>query len=170
MSVELVDEHRRHRRTLWRMVLMYTPATVAAAAIASISIVSLVQGRLGAAFPALLLVAVTGALAYQSIAAARDLRAVPTFTRGPILSRWTKGQLLVFFRAHHLRLDRGVFTVRPEAYVHLDRGDVVEIHHWPHSKTVIRVYRLRGRDADGDGPVEGSYEAPISASKRSGPP
>ena len=155
MSHELIGEDSGHRRTLWRMALMYTPLTVGTGALATISLLSLLGGGVGAVVPLVILAAVTGALAYQAIAALRDLAAKPTFTRGEVQRAWTKGGLLWFFRSHYLMVNRQVFVLPPEIWVQLAEGDVIECHHWPHTKTAIRVLLLQGEDKQraSDGPL-----------------
>ena len=146
MSHEVIGEDPGHRRTLLRMALMYTPLTVATAAVTAVSLVSLLDGAVGAVIPLVILGAVTAALGYQAVMALRDLRSEPTFTRGEIQRAWGKGGLLWFFRSHYLMVNRQVFVLPPEIWVQLAEGDVVECHHWPHTKTTIRVLLLKGDD------------------------
>ncbi len=142
----MIGEDPGHRRTLQRMALMYTPLTVAAAVIAAISLVSVLDGALGAIIPLVILGAVTLALGYQAITALRDLRSEPMFTRGEVQRAWAKGGVLWFFRSHYLMVNRQVFVLPPEIWVQLAEGDVVECHHWPHTKTTIRLLLLHGDD------------------------
>ena len=146
MSHEVIGENPAHRRTLLRMALMYTPLTVATGAAAAVFLLSLLDGALGAVILLLFLGAVTAALGYQAVTALRDLRSEPTFTRGEVQRAWSKGGLLWFFRSHYLMVHRKIFVLPPEIWAQLAEGDVVEIHHWPHTKTPIRVLLLRGDD------------------------
>jgi len=141
---ELMGEHPQHRRTVQRMVLIYLPLTVAASVLLLIQLLSLLGGSRGAIVPLVLIVIVWAALAFQAATALRDLRAEPMFTRGPVDRRWSKGGLLWLFRSHFLLVNRQVFVVPPEIFVQVSEGSLIECHHLPHTRTVLRVLLLRG--------------------------
>ena len=145
---ELMGEDPRHRRTLRRMALMYGPLTIAALLVALVPLASLLDGTGGAVVPLVLLLVVAAALAFQAVTALRDLRAEPMFTRGEVQRTWTKGGLLWFFRSHFMMVNRQVFVVPPEVWVKVSEGELVECHHWPHTRTVMRVLLLLGEDAE----------------------
>ena len=145
---ELVGENARHRRTLQRMVLMYAPLTFAALALLTVPLTSLLDGTAGAVLPLVIIAAVVIALAFQAITAARDLRSEPLFTRGEVQRAWTKGGLLWFFRSHFVMVNRQVFVLPPEMWVRVGEGEMVECHHWPHTRTVIRMLLLHGSDEE----------------------
>ena len=148
MRHEMIGEDPRHRWTLWRMLLLYVPLTVIAAALTAISLRALLDGSAGAVIPLTILVILLGAVGFQALTALRDLRSQPMFTRGEVLRTWSKGGLLWFFRSHYVMVERQVFVMPPETWVQVEAGDVVECHHWPHTKTLIRVMLLRGEDSD----------------------
>ena len=139
MPHEVIGEPPGHRRTLWRMALMYAPLTLLALALGGVSLNALLGGSGGAAIPLAILSIVTAALAHQAAAALRDLRAEPVFTRGVVTRAWTKGGLFWFFRSHYAMVGRQVFVMAPEVWVQLTEGDTIECHHWPHTRTLIRV-------------------------------
>ena len=157
---EVIGEIAGHRRTLLRMVVMYAPLTAGAGTLALVSLSAFLGGSYGAVVPLLILLLVTGAALIQLISALRDLQARPTFTRGQIRRLWTKGGLLWFFRSHYLMIDRQVFVIAPEVWVQLDDEDIVELHHWPHTRTLIRALLLKGDSGDLDNLVAGEPVSP----------
>ena len=140
---ELIQERPAHRRTVIRMALMYTPAAIAVLGVLGISIWSIVQGTFGALIPAVILGLVAAGLLFQSVAALRDLRAEPMTTTGAVRRAWSKGLILGFFRSHYVFVDRAVFDISIVAFVQVQEGDVLVVHHWPHTKTVITVHKLK---------------------------
>ena len=145
---ELVGENAAHRRTLLRMLLMYGPLTVGALALFMVPLTSLLDGTVGAVIPLLIVGALLIALAFQATMALRDLRSRPLFTRGEVQRAWTKGGLLWFFRSHFVMVNRQVFVVPPEMWVRVGEGEMVEAHHWPHTRTVIRMLLLHGSEEE----------------------
>ena len=145
---ELVGENAGHRRTLQRMLLMYGPLTLGALALLLVPLLSLLGGTVGAVIPLAIVAAMVVALAFQAVMASRDLRADPLFTRGEVQRAWTKGGLLWFFRSHFVMVNRQVFVVPPEMWVRVGEGEMVECHHWPHTRTVIRLLLLHGSDEE----------------------
>ena len=143
---ELVGEHEGHRRTLNRMLFMYIPLTFGALALGLVPLQSFLGGRGGAVIPLVIIAVLTLALAFQAVTALRDMRSQPMFTRGEVQRSWTKGGLLWFFRSHFVMVRRQVFVVPPEMWVQVGEGEMVELHHWPHTRTVIRMLLLHGND------------------------
>lgn len=145
---ELVGENTGHYRTLLRMVLMYGPLTVGALALFMVPLTALMGGTVGAVIPLFIVGALLIALAFQATMAIRDLRSQPLFTRGEVQRTWSKGGLLWFFRSHFVMVNRQVFVVPPEMWVRIGEGEMVEAHHWPHTRTVIRMLLLHGSDEE----------------------
>ena len=141
---EVIGEIAGNRRTLLRMVGMYAPLTAGAGALALVSLSAILGGSYGAIIPLVILLLVTGAALIQLISALRDLQARPTFTRGEVRRLWTKGGMLWFFRSHYLMINRQVFVMPPEVWVQLDEENIVELHHWPHTRTLVRAVLLSG--------------------------
>ena len=145
---ELVGENTAHRRTLLRMVLMYGPLAVGALALFMVPLTALIGGTVGAVIPLIIVGALLIALTFQATMALRDLRSRPLFTRGEVQRTWSKGGLLWFFRSHFVMVNRQVFVVPPEMWVRVGEGEMVEAHHWPHTRTVIRMLLLHGSDEE----------------------
>ena len=145
---ELMGELPQHRRTVQRMALMYLPLAIAAFLLMLIPLLSLLGGTRGAVVPLVLIVTVWAALTFQAATALRDLRAAPMFTRGQVERRWSKGGLLWLFRSHFLMVNRQVFVVPTEIFAQVSQGSLIECHHLPHTRTVLRVLLLRGDRAE----------------------
>jgi hypothetical protein len=162
-----LEERPKHRRTVIRQALLYTPGAVVAVVLLAISVWSIIQGSYGALIAAVILALVSLALVTQSIAAVRDLFAQPVTTTGMVRRAWTKGFLLGLVRSHYLLVGRGVFDVGVVIYSQTQDGDRLEIRHWPHSKTVISVRKL---PAERDPALEGSRRrGPEDPDSSSGP-
>lgn len=172
-GAELLEERQKHRRTVIRQALMYTPCAVLVLLLLGISLVSIASGRYGAIIPAVILGLVALALVSQSIAALRDLYAEPTTTTGTIRRAWSKGMVLGFFRSYYVLVNRAVFDVGVVVYAQVQEGDRLEVQHWPHSKTVISVRKIRadriskhasggsGPPVDREGTARGSMDAEV---------
>ncbi len=104
---------------------------------------------------------VTGGIAaltgYQTIQSLRDaLEREPRAVEGevdrvwsrfdfiPLPSRMTLSHLFTF-RSHYILVQRQIFRIEPEDFVHIERGEPVRVTYFPHANTVARVERLRGR-------------------------
>ena len=150
MRHETIGEMPSSRQKLWRMAALYVPLTVGALLLTGISLGALAGGTTGAIIPLTILLIVTGAVLFQAVTALRDLRAQPVFTRGEVLRTWSKGGVLWFFRSHYVMIKRQVFVMEPEVWIQIGEGDIVECHHWPRTKTLIRVMLLKDEDPDLD--------------------
>ena len=142
--IEVIGETPGHRGTLGRMVVMYSLLSAGGGAISLISLSAVLAGSYGALIPLTLLLLVTGAACVQFVTAALDLRAKQTFTSGEVRRLWTKGGLLWFFRSHYVMVERRVFVMSPDVWVQLSEGNTVELHHWPHTRTLIRSVLISG--------------------------
>jgi hypothetical protein len=140
---ELLEERRRHRWAVIRMAAIYTPGAVLVLLLLGISLWALAHGSIGAIVPALILGLVGTALTVQAVAALRDLFAAPTTTTGTIRRAWSKGMMLGFFRTYYVLVSKAVFDLSLVSYSQLQEGDQLEVHHWPHTKAVISVYKLK---------------------------
>ena len=143
---ELLGETDDHRRTLARMTLTYGPLTLVLLALCAVPLTAFLDGRGGALIPLAIIGVFAFAAAFQLTTALRDLRARPAFTRGEVRRAWTKGGLLWFFPSHFVMIGRrNVFVLRPDVWLQVKEGQILECHHWPHTGSVIRVWRLAVR-------------------------
>jgi len=172
-GVELLEERPKHRRTVIRQAVTYTPAAVFVLVLLGISLFSIAGGSYGAIIPAVILGLVSLALVSQSVAALRDLFGEPTTTTGVIRRAWSKGMLLGFFRSYYILVGKAVFDVGVVVNAQVQEGDRLEVQHWPHSKTVISVRKLRADrssqrtsggnspSVDSEGTARGSLDAEV---------
>jgi hypothetical protein len=144
---DVVQEETQPRRGLRRMALLHVPLAIASGAAVLWLLTLLLGGETGAIVGLTIFGLVLFATAFQSVTALRDLRAEPTRTTGIVLRKRRPGIFLMLGRTHYLRLREGAFVVSVPAYHELSEDDEVEIDHWPHTRTVIRVRLLR-RAAD----------------------
>ena len=147
MSIVTLEE-RQPRRPLMRGLLIYGPLSLPLVLGLKVGLEALFDGQRGALVPLSLLSVFSAALAYYLIIHALDLRAAPVYTRGPIERRWTKGNLLFFFRTYFVRVGGRVFAVAPGTYARVEEEEVLELHHWPRTHAVFAAYVLEGADAD----------------------
>lgn len=161
MRHEIIGEMPGSRLTLLRMVVMYALLTAGGGSISLVSLGAVLGGSYGALIPLTILVLVTGASFFQLITALLDLRAEPTFTRGQVTRLWTKGGLFWFFRSHYAMVNRQVFVMAPDVWVQIIEDNTVELHHWPHTRTLIRAVLISG---DTDELVEGVPVSPLEDS------
>jgi len=153
LAGELLEERRNHRRAVIRQAVIYTPLSIGVTALLGISLWSVVNGAYGALIAATILALIAVAVIFQSVAALRDLRAQPMATSGMVRRAWTKGMFLGFIRSHYILVQRAVFDVSIVSYTQLVEGDEVEVRHWPHTKTVIEVRKLKRASAPKTNPA-----------------
>ena len=159
--IEIIGEMPGSRLTLLRMVAMYALLTAGGGAISLVSLGAVLGGSYAALIPLSILLLVTGAAFFQLVTALLDLRAEPTFTRGEILRLWTKGGLFWFFRSHYAMINRQVFVMAPDVWLQISEANMVEFHHWPHTRTLIRAVLISG---EVDELVDGEPAAPLTGS------
>lgn len=147
MRIEVIGEAPGHRFTLLRMFAMYALLAAGGVLVSLISLGAVLGGSYGALIPLSILALITGAAFFQFVTAALDLRTRPTFTRGEVTRLWTKGGLFWFFRSHYAMVNREVFVMAPHIWIQISDGNTIELHHWPHTRTLIRAVLLSGEIA-----------------------
>lgn len=158
-GVRLLEEHSESRRLLARKLLLHAPLALAFGAIAGAALYYALTSSLGALVGAAIFGLPAFAFGYEAVTAARDLRARPMTTRGPIARMWNKGTILWMTRAYYLLVDlpssgdqereQRFFVISHEAYLQLEEGRTVEVQHWPHTNTVISIGLVEPRPARG---------------------
>ncbi|HYM14280.1 MAG TPA: hypothetical protein VEZ14_01825 [Dehalococcoidia bacterium] len=81
-------------------------------------------------------------LGYYVLQHLRDLGAQPVEREGAVTRRWSRADLLIAMQSYYISVDRTVFRVRPEDYIHMDEGARVRVVHFPHTLQVISLERL----------------------------
>lgn len=149
---EELESRSNTRRTLVRMAVSYLPLGVATTGLLLFSLSALFSGSFGALIPSIFIGIFAFAFIVEGMSAFRDLRSAGPITAvGAVRRTWSRGGLLWFFRSHYMYVGDNVYTVAPLTAVSVRTGDRVEVEHWPHTKTVVRVRLLE--------PGSG-YEAP----------
>lgn len=132
------DPVRGARASLRRTAAIY--GALLAADIAVVVYILIVRTS-GAAFVTLSFVVVVGLLlAYQVVQHVRDFGARLAETDGVIVRKWKRADLIIAWDSFYLTVDRTVFRVRPEDWIHLDEGEFVKVVHFPHTLTVVSVH------------------------------
>jgi hypothetical protein len=148
-TTHLIEERARTRRTLWRMALLYVPSALASGGLTLFALSNVLEGRWGALVGVFIVGIVAVSTGFHAIAAVRDLTAQPVVTRGRIRRMWDKGTVLWMSRSYYCLVgsteDDGekphdrVFVLSQVSSLQLEEGQSVEIEHWPHTHTVVRV-------------------------------
>ncbi len=142
MAETLIEERPNHRRALIQKAVIYLPGGSVATVLFAASVYNVVMGNLGALVAGVILGLIAFAVDYEGIAAVRDLRGAPAATVGSVARKWSKGRFAFFGRVHYLLMERRVFEVNAATAMEIREGDRVRVEHWPHTNTVIAVYRL----------------------------
>lgn len=133
------------------MAVMYVPLSVLTTVITIYALSNFLGGATGAIIPTIFLGIFAFAFTIEGTSAVRDLRSNgPVTSQGAVRRTWSRGGLLWFFRSHYAFVGDTVYTVAPLTAVSLRTGDTVEVEHWPHTKTVVRVRLLTQGSGLGD--------------------
>lgn len=137
MSDTVIEEHARHRQSVVRRALFFTPI----GALITLALLYSMTALPASIFPVIFLALGAIGVDIQAIDALRDLRATPITTTGRVSRLMHKGRFLFLGRVHYLWVGRSVFEIRPDSALVLQEGDPVEVVHWPHSHVVVRLTR-----------------------------
>lgn len=78
-------------------------------------------------------------LAYFVVQHLRDMGAAPAAREGTVTRKWSRADLIVAMQSYYITVDRTVFRVRPEDYIHLEEKMRVRVVHFPHTLHVVSV-------------------------------
>jgi hypothetical protein len=135
-------EPLRRRSYVGRMALVFSAQASFCAALVTVAVFQIVAGDSG--FVVMLVVfglsgLIVGHLASQYL---RDLKAEPVVYEGPIMRRWQKGNLLIFFMpSFYVYVAGKIFSLSRAEYGGLLDEDTVRIICYPHSLTIERLER-----------------------------
>ncbi len=155
-QAEELESRDDTQRALLRMAVTCIPLAIVAGVVGLYSLGNFLGGATGAIVPTVIIGIFTFAFAVEGVSALRDLRSEPVTSVGPVRRTWSRGGLLWFFRSHYMHVDKNVYTVKPLTAVSVHPGDTVEVDHWPHTKTVLRV-RLISHGAQSDAAGRRAY-------------
>lgn len=129
------------RASLVRSTVIY--GVLLAATLAGIAWV-IANAASGAAY---ITVALAGAIAlllgYYVLQHLRDLRAPAVEHEGAIMKKWSRADLIIAWQSYYIIVDRKVFQIQPEQFIHLEAGQRVRVVHFPHTLRVITAERVR---------------------------
>ncbi|MDP9235833.1 MAG: hypothetical protein M3P30_00290 [Chloroflexota bacterium] len=104
-----------------------------------------VNGDSGGAYVTLSVVGAVGLLlAYQAVQHLRDLNAPLAESEGAIVRKWTRADLIIAMQSYYITVDRVVFRVPPDDYIHLSEAMYVKVVHFPNTLTVVSVHEAPG--------------------------
>ena len=132
----------RRRSYIGRMALIFSALASFCAAFVTVAIFQIVTGDSG--FVVMLVVfGLTGRIILQLASQyLRDLKAEPVVYEGPIMRKWHKGNLLVFFMpSFYIYVAGKIFSLNRAEYGGLLDEDTVRIVCFPHSLTIERLER-----------------------------
>lgn len=135
------DAARSARASLIRTGLIYSAFLAVDVAV----IVYIVVARVSnAAFITLAIVAIVGLLLlYQVVQHVRDFGASPVETDGVVQRKWRRADLIIAMDSYYLTVDRTVFRVKPEDWIHIEEAMPVAVVHFPHTQSVVSVREAR---------------------------
>ena len=103
------------------------------------------SGASGAAYVTLTIVGIVGLLlgysAYQHI---RDLGGPLAESEGLVARKWSRADFIIVMQSYYIMVERVVYKLQPEDYIHLEEGMYVKIVHFPHTLSVVSVHEVRG--------------------------
>lgn len=134
------DPESAARASLFRSLLIYLIFLVLAVAV----VVYVTANRAsGAAFVTISIVGVVALLlAYQVVQHYRDMQSPLAETDGAVVRKWQRADLIVVMQSFYLTVDRTVFRVPPEDWVHIDEGMYVKVVHFPRTLTVVSIHEI----------------------------
>ena len=103
------------------------------------------SGASGGAYVTLAIIGLVGLLlGYHVLQHVRDLGAPLAESEGLVTRKWTRADLIVALQSYYVLVERVVYRVRPEDFIHLEEGMFVKIVHFPHSLNVVSVHEVLG--------------------------
>lgn len=135
------DPEPAARASLVRSLIIYTLLFAVDALVVYYIVAS---GEGGAAYVTMSIVAVVGLLlGYQAVQHYRDLRTPLAESVGVVQRKWTRADLIIAWNSYYVTVDRTVFRVRPEDYIHLDEAMYVKVVHFPNTLNVVSIHELK---------------------------
>jgi hypothetical protein len=143
------DRETVARSSLRRSLFLYS-MFLAAVVVVIVLAIDAAEGA-GSAIVISIAVVIGVLLLYQVVQHARDLNAPFVESEGVIQRKWTRADLIIFFQGHYLIIDRTVFRVPVEDYLHVEEGNYVKVVHLPHTLSVVSVHPFARPGGPDDG-------------------
>ncbi len=98
-------------------------------------------GAGGAAYVTLTVVGLVGLLiGYTAVQHIRDLGGQLAESEGMITRKWARADFIIFMQSYYIMVERTVYKLQPEDYIHLNEGMYVKVVHFPHTLNVVSVH------------------------------
>lgn len=152
----LLEQRDTPRSAIVRRSAIYVPAAIVLTVLLLLALLGLPGSILAVLLLGLAVFAVN-VEAYQGVA---DLLSDgPVTSRGRVTRRWSKSRFLFFGRVHYLLVEarpvhdgavdedrkasHRLFEVLASTALELERGDELEVVHWPHTNAIVTLRRTR---------------------------
>ncbi len=136
------DPEALARAALRRGTLIYSALFLLDAAVFSLVVAS---GTSGAAYVTLSIVGIVGLLlGYTCVQHIRDLGGQLAESEGLITRKWSRADFLIVMQSYYIMVERVVYKLEPEDYIHLEEGMYVKIVHFPQTLNVVTVHEVLG--------------------------
>ena len=142
MTLPSRDPEPAARASLRRSAVIYTLLLAVDVVLLGFIIVN---GASGGAYVTLSIVGLVALLlGYHAWQHVRDLGAPLVESEGLVTRKWSRADLIVAMQSYYIMVERVVYRLRPEDYIHLEEGMYVKIVHSPHSLNVVSVHEVPG--------------------------
>jgi hypothetical protein len=142
-----VRDPSRDPESLARAALRRGTVIYAALFLLDVAVFSLVigAGASGAAYVTLTIVGIVGLLlGYTAFQHIRDVGGPLAESEGLITRKWSRADFVIFMQSYYIMVERVVYKLQPEDYIHLDEGMYVKVVHFPHTLNVVSVHEVLG--------------------------
>ena len=103
------------------------------------------SGPGGPAIITLTIVGIVGLLlGYTALQHIRDLGGQLAESEGLVTRKWSRADFVIVMQSYYIMVERVVYKLQPEDYIHLEEGMYVKIVHFPHSLNVVSVHEVLG--------------------------
>lgn len=134
------DPESTARASLFRSMLIYALLLAVDLAVLFYIIKS---GPQGAGYVSLSVVGLVGLLlAYQVVQHVRDLQSPLAESEGVVTRKWVRADLIIALQSHYVNVERTVFRVRAEDFIHVTEGMYVKVVHFPNTLNVVSMHEI----------------------------
>lgn len=101
------------------------------------------SGPTGAGYVSLTVVGLVGLLlGYQVVQHLRDMSSPLAESEGVVTRKWVRADLIIALQSHYVNVERAVFRVRPEDFIHVSEGMYVKVVHFPNTLNVVSMHEI----------------------------
>ena len=136
------DPESLARAALRRGTVIYSALFLTDVVVFSLVVAS---GTSGAAYVTLSVVGIVGLLlGYFAMQHIRDVGGPLVESEGVVTRRWSRADFVIVMQSYYIMVERVVYRLQPEDYIHLEEGMYVKIVHFPHTLNVVSVHEVLG--------------------------